>query len=73
MYIKIKTHPNSKENKVTRKSADSFEIYVRAKPFDGEANEAVLDLLAAFLSVPRSKMRLVKGARSRNKIVELLK
>ncbi len=73
MFLKVKVHPNSKENKIIRKNDDSFEIFVRAKPVDGKANEAVLNLLVEFLKLPRSKIRLVRGALSRNKIVELLK
>ncbi|MFZ1080813.1 MAG: DUF167 domain-containing protein [Candidatus Kryptoniota bacterium] len=73
MYIKVKVHPSSKENEIIKKNEDSFEIFVRAKPVDGKANEAVMDLLAEFLKVPRSKVRLLKGSLTRNKIVELLK
>ncbi len=72
MYLKVKVHPSSKQNKVIQKSPDSFEIFVRAKPVDGKANEAVLDLLSEFLRKPRSKIRLVKGGMSRGKIIEVL-
>ncbi|MGO9481325.1 MAG: DUF167 domain-containing protein [Candidatus Kryptoniota bacterium] len=73
MYLKVKVHPNSKENKISRKAEDSFEVYVCAKPVDGKANEAVMNILADFLKVPRRKVRLVRGSLSHNKIVELMK
>ena len=73
MYLKLKVHPNSKENKILRKNEDSFEIFIRAKPIDGKANEACLNMLAEFFSVPRSRVRLIRGALSHNKLVELLK
>ena len=72
MYLKIKVHPNSKKNEITRRGEDSFEVYVRAKPLEGKANDAVLDVLAEFLNVSRSKVRLIRGAMARNKIVELI-
>ena len=73
VYLKLKVHPNSKANAVVRKGEDSFEVFVRAKPVDGKANEACLNLIAEFLSVPRSKIRMIRGAVSHNKTVELLK
>ena len=68
--MKIKVHPNSKKNRVLRKAEDSFEVFVRAKPVEGKANDALLDLLSEYLKIPRSKVRLVRGAMSHNKIVE---
>jgi len=46
-------------------------VRVAAAPERGKANEAVLALLAATLSVPRSSVTLVSGHGSRDKIVEL--
>lgn len=70
MYLKIKLHPGAKKNIVVRKADDSFEVCVRAKPLEGKANEAMLETLSDFLEIPRSRLRLVRGATSRNKIVE---
>jgi hypothetical protein len=41
--------------------------HVTAPPHDGKANAAAARLLAAALGVPRSRVRLVGGARSRVK------
>jgi hypothetical protein len=41
---------------------------VRAKPRDGEANEAVLALVAAALGIARSRLTLLRGATSREKL-----
>jgi hypothetical protein len=38
---------------------------------DGAANEALVDFLAARLAVPRRHLRIVSGASSRNKVVEI--
>ncbi len=73
MYIKVKVHPNSKKDEVIQRGKDSLEIFVRAKPLEGKANEAVLNLVAEFLQVPRSQVRLIRGAMAHNKLVELLR
>ncbi len=46
-------------------------VKVRAKPKDGEANDAVLASLAAALGVAPSRIRLLRGATGRDKLVQL--
>ena len=45
-------------------------VKVRAKPNDGAANEAVLRLLAESLGVAPSSLTLLRGATSREKLVQ---
>lgn len=44
---------------------------VRARPTDGEANRAVLALLAKALGTATSRLRLLRGATGRDKLVQL--
>lgn len=46
---------------------EALSIRVRAIPSDGRANEAVAELLASRLDVPRSKLTLLRGASARLK------
>ena len=46
-------------------------VKVRAKPHDGAANEAVLALLAEALGIATSRLRLLRGATGRDKLVQL--
>jgi uncharacterized protein len=72
VYLKVKAHPNSKKNSVVKRAEDSFEVFVRAKPVEGKANDAILELLSEYLKISRSKLRLVRGAMAHNKLVERL-
>lgn len=47
------------------------QIKVRAKPEDGKANEAVLELLARALGVATSRLQLLRGATGRDKQVRI--
>jgi uncharacterized protein (TIGR00251 family) len=49
-----------------------MKVRVRAIADDGEANRAVLKLLAATLRVPRGNLRIAAGATARLKQVEIL-
>lgn len=44
---------------------------VRAKPQDGKANEAVIRLVAAATGIAPSRVELLRGATSREKLLQL--
>lgn len=46
-------------------------VKVRVKPEDGKANGAVLDLLADALGIAPSRLHLLRGATSREKLVKI--
>jgi hypothetical protein len=46
-------------------------VKVRAKPEDGKANAAVLDLLASALGIATSRLRLLRGATGRDKQIQI--
>jgi len=71
MLIKVKVFPNSKKEEIIRKSEDSFEVKVREKPEMGMANRRVIKILVSYFKIPQSKIKLIKGAKQRNKIFEI--
>jgi uncharacterized protein YggU (UPF0235/DUF167 family) len=46
-------------------------VRVAARPERGRANDALLDFLAEVLGVSRSRLTLVAGASSRDKVVQV--
>ena len=71
MLIKVKVIPNSKKEEIAKKK-DSFEIKVREKPINNKANKAVIIVLSSFLEISQKKIRIIKGAKTRNKIIEII-
>jgi len=53
-------------------AAKRITIGVRARPVKGKANEEVVKKLAEHFDVPSSSVRIVAGARSKEKTVEIL-
>ena len=51
--------------------ADRLRVRVCESPVDGQANRALIKLLADRLGVPISAVRIASGLKSRNKVVEI--
>ena len=71
-WISIKVHPNAGKDVLLGLGADRFEVWVRARPVNGRANDAVITLLAQGLQIPRERFRLVKGGSGRHKVFSIL-
>jgi uncharacterized protein (TIGR00251 family) len=69
--LHLRVGPGAKKPGVVGRHGHAWKLRVAAPPERGKANDAVLDLLAATLEVPRANVTLVSGGGSRNKIVEL--
>jgi len=51
---------------------DEILVGVMSQPQKGEANREVMKKIAKYFGVPTSSVRLVSGAASRKKIIEIL-
>lgn len=71
MLIKAKVFPNSKKREIIKKSEDRFEIKIKEKPEKNIANRSVIDALSFYFKVPKSKIKIIKGFKERNKIFEI--
>lgn len=63
--------PNAKEASVINVSENYFEVRVDERAVDGRANKRLIEILAEHFKVRRSKISILKGTRSRNKIVQV--
>lgn len=61
--------PRARRNALT--AGDPIKAEVTAPPEDGRANAAVAELLAHALGVAKSRLTLIKGATSRDKVFRL--
>ncbi len=50
---------------------DALKIRLAAPPVEGAANRELIDFLARRLGVPKSAVRIVKGERGRDKLIEV--
>lgn len=62
---------NAARSEVVGRYGEGWKLRVTAPPERGKANEATLELLADTLGLAATKLRLVSGHGSRDKIVEV--
>jgi len=71
MRIVIKVKPNSKKPGVEKLENGELLVKVNAPPVDGKANLAVIEVLADYFGVSKSKIEILKGEKGRRKMVEV--
>jgi len=69
--IQVIVKPNSKKEKVEKIDETNFKIYVNDPPRENKANESVIKLLSEYFGVQRSKITILKGIKSKVKIIEI--
>lgn len=67
LYVQVK--PGASKNSVELLEDGSYLVRLRAKPVDGAANKALIELLSNTLSVPKSRISIGRGANARFKKV----
>jgi uncharacterized protein (TIGR00251 family) len=68
--IKIKIIPKAKQNKVI-KDNNQLKVYTIAPAIKNRANKAVIKLLAKFFNAKKSGIKIIKGKKAREKVVEI--
>ena len=72
MFYKIKVEVKSKKPEVIRLAEDKLKVKVKAPARQGLANKEMKMLVANYLKIDKSKIRLIKGWQSTSKIIEIL-
>ncbi len=71
MKISVSVKPNSKAEKVELLAENHYQVRVNAPPVEGKANERVIELLAEHFKVPKSRVQLCSGGKSKKKVFEI--
>lgn len=70
--LRLRVSPGAGRSAVVGRHGDAWKLRVNAAPERGRANESVVELLALSLALRRPDVRIVSGASSRDKVVELV-
>jgi uncharacterized protein (TIGR00251 family) len=69
--LTIKVHPRARRTALAGRLGDAWKLTLAAPPVDGKANEECVRFFAGLACVPKSRVRIVSGATSRMKVVEV--
>ena len=77
MKLNIHITPNSKKSEVSGEEIDLFgskvlRVKVAAPPKEGKANKELIKILSERYDIPKSKVFIIAGEKSRNKVVEII-
>lgn len=67
--IRVKLQPNAKTSEVVGFENGVWKVRVNAPPVEGKANEALVKLLAVHFDVSPSRIEILKGHTSKEKVV----
>lgn len=70
--ISIKVIPRSSINKIIDKNENGvLKIKLTAPPIDDKANKMLIKFLSAEWGIPKSKIKIIYGETSKNKIIKI--
>lgn len=67
--LSVRVQPRASSNEVLEVRNGRLLIRTTAAPTDGKANKAVIRLLASFLGIAPSRIRVTRGQTQRNKVL----
>jgi uncharacterized protein (TIGR00251 family) len=69
--IWVSVKPQAKRESVSRGADGDYRVAVHRPAQDNQANQAVVKLLAEYFSVSKSAITILRGQRSRKKLIEI--
>ena len=71
MRLSIVAHPGARAARVRAIDDQTLEVWVRARPVEGQANAAIEHAIATALGLKPRQVAIVGGATSKRKIVDI--
>jgi len=69
--LTVKVHPRARRSALAGRLGEACKLDLAAPPVDGKANDECVRFFAELANVPRARVRIVTGASSRVKVVEI--
>lgn len=69
--INVRVIPRAKLNRVEIQPDGIVRVHTTTAPTDGKATADVIKMLAAHYGVPKTSIKLIRGATSRDKVFEI--
>ena len=70
MTIEIRVIPNASKTELI-KTETGYKVKIQSPPVDGNANDALVELLSKEFCIAKRQIEIIKGQTSRNKTVRI--
>jgi uncharacterized protein YggU (UPF0235/DUF167 family) len=71
MKIFVKVKLKSRQPFVKKIDDTHFEVAVKEPPIEGRANQAVIQALADYFDMTKSRLKMISGHTSKQKLIEI--
>ncbi len=72
MRIFVRAKPKVREEKIEKIDESHYIVSVKEPPLKGQANKAIIRVLADYFNLPQSQIRIISGLTSRQKTIEII-
>lgn len=72
LEFNVQAKPAARVEKIFVNEEGNLAIQTRAKPVDGEANQAIIESVSDLVGVPKYQVEILRGDKSKNKRIKLL-
>ena len=71
LEVALHVQVRARSSSITGLHGRALKLKIAAPPLDNAANEAIVSFFSSLLSVPKSRIRIVSGQKSRHKILRI--
>ncbi|MBU2101536.1 DUF167 domain-containing protein [Patescibacteria group bacterium] len=71
MRIKVKVKLNSKKSVFEEVKEGMYVARIKSPPIEGRANEELVSLIAKYFGVPKGRVNVVSGLKSKEKVISI--
>lgn len=71
IYIHIHVQPRASKNEIVGIHGDSLKVRLTSPPVEGAANSLLVEFMAKKLGIPKSKIEIISGEKSRHKTLKI--
>jgi uncharacterized protein YggU (UPF0235/DUF167 family) len=72
MKFQVVAHTKSRKPRIEKDIFETLHVYVSEPAIEGKANDAIIASLADFFKTSKSAIRIIKGQKSRIKLIEII-
>ena len=73
MRLIIKIKPSSRQNNIEKIDSLHYAVWVKEPPIENKANLELIKMLSKYFKTPKSNIKIIRGEKSKNKVIEIKK